>query len=202
MRRIVTFSGDPFDIAPAARRPTRAAWLAVLAALCFLLFCAFVLDRAIRSAQHAQEQSRIRSEAQRLHAQREAEARQRASDPAALEKLRAWQDIQQALGMSWAGILEAFELAAKKVDASVSLTSLASVKSVATEAEVLVAGVALSNDSLLQYLKALKEQPLVKDVRLISHTAGQGAGAASSRFQLIVIWEPRPSGWPERRKPE
>jgi Tfp pilus assembly protein PilN len=198
----VTFSPDPFDIAPAARRPTRVAWLAVLAALCFLLFCAFVLDRAIRSSQHAQEQSRIRSETQRLRAQHEAEARLRATDPATLEKLRAQQEIQQALGMSWSGILEAFELAAKKVDGSVSLTSIAYVKSVKLAAEVRVAGMALSNDSLLRYLKALKEQPLVKDVRLISHTAGQGTNAATSRFQLVVISHPRLSIWPERQKVE
>lgn len=194
-------TGDPFDIAPAARRPTRGAWLAVLTALCFLLSCAFLLDRAIKATDHAQEQSRIRSEILRLQAQRETEARQRASDPVALEKLRAQQEMQQALGMSWSGMLEAFEVAAKSVDASVSLTSITSVKA-ATAAEVRVAGVALSNDSLLRYLKALTEQPLVKDVRLTSHTAGQGASAPTSRFQLVVTWHPRVSAAPEKRNAE
>lgn len=186
------FARDPFDIAPAAQRPTRAAWLLLALSTLFAAFAATMLERSLAAVGRAEEAARAREQAQRVQAQREAAARARANDPATLEQLRAQQQLQRTLRMSWSGLFDALEHAAHKVEGRVTVTSVAPVRTQTNGAEVSIAGLALTNDVLLLYVEALQDEKHVTQATLTSQQLAQTGGMPVSRFHLSLEWEPTP----------
>lgn len=183
------FTSDPLDLAPAAQRPTRAAWLLLGVGLVFALACAMVLQRSAAAVHRALDVAAAQEAARAAQARREAAARARTEDPAALEKLRARQQLQRALRMSWSGFFGALEAAAAKVDGRVSIVSLAPTQA-GVEPRVHVTGLALNTESLLDYVEALEYQPQVKDVMLTAQEPIQSGGKSVLRFHLSLVWQP------------
>jgi hypothetical protein len=181
---------DPFDIAPAAGRPTPAAWVALALGVLFTVASAVTLERSLAARGRAQESARAQEDAKRAEAQRTATARAQANDPVAREKLRAQQQLQGMLRMSWTGLFDSIEQAARKVDGRVTVTSLAPIKTQNEAAEMSLAGLALNTDALLEYIEALQEQKRVRSVTLTSQQLAQSSGATVTRFHLLLVWEP------------
>jgi hypothetical protein len=184
------FIRDPFDLAPAAQRPTRAAWVLLASGILFALACAVVLHRSVDAVRHARDVAAARQEAQRAQERREAAARERAKDPVALEKLRAQQQLQRNLRMSWSGMFDALERAARKLEGRVSISSLAPAKAEGDLVQVNITGFALTNDVLLEYVETLQDQAQVKEVVLTSHEPAQSGAMPAVRFHLSLVWQP------------
>jgi hypothetical protein len=185
------FARDPFDLAPTAQRPTRAAWTLFIVGLLFALVCGAVLQRSVRAVQHAREAATAQQEVMLAQKRRDAAAREQAKDPVAVERVRAQQQLQRNLRMSWSGLFDALEGAARKVNGRVSVTALAPAKADADLAQVNITGVALTNDVLLDYVEALQDQSHVKQAALTGQEPAQGVGGAPVvRFHLSLVWQP------------
>jgi hypothetical protein len=188
------FVRDPFDIAPNASRHTRASWLMLLLGVVFALLCAFLLDRSLQAVKQAEETTRKQRDGMQAQARSEAAARVRRADPAALEGARAQQKLQHILRMSWSGLFDALEAAGRQVDGGTTIVSLAPVKTQADAAEVGITGMAVSNQVMLDYIRALGKNPHVLEVNLVTQQPALNAGAPVVRFQLSILWDPRGKG--------
>jgi hypothetical protein len=153
-----------------------------------------VLQRSLHAVQQARQAIASQLEARLAQERREAAAREVAKDPAALERLRAQQQLQRNLRMSWSGLFDALEGAARNVQGRATVTALAPARADADLAQVNITGVALTNDVLLEYVEALQDQPHVKDVTLTSHEPAQNSGTAVVRFHLLLVWQPAAGG--------
>jgi len=186
------FTPDPFDIAPAAHRPTRAMWLLLSSTLLFVVASAILLERSLDAVHRAQDATAVQQEAERARVRSNAAARALTEDPATLERLRAQREVQGALRMSWSGLFDALERAGAKVDGRVTLTSLAPIKAKPDGAEVGIVGLAYSTDALLDYLDALQSGKQVKEAVLVSQQLAQGSGGANvTRFHISLVWLPK-----------
>lgn len=185
------FTRDPFDIATAARRPTRAAWWLLALALVFAAVSAALLQRSLVAVHRAQQAIDEQQAAERARSRSSAAARAQAQDPAMLERLRAQQELQRTLRMSWTGLFAALEQAARSVDGRVSVTSLAPAKTTSDGAEVGIVGIASAHDALMDYVEALQNDRHVKEVTLSGQQLSQNAGMTVTRFHLSLVWNPR-----------
>ncbi len=185
------FIQDPFDIAPNARRHTRASWLTLAFGLVFAAMTANLLHRSWQTVRSAEETARKGLELVQAHARSAAAARLKQVDPLALEKLRAQQKLQDMLRTSWSGLFDALESAGKLVDGRVTVVALAPVRSQSDAAEVSVTALAVSNEVMLDYIRALDSDTHVREVQLSTQQPTTSAGVAVIGFQLSILWEPR-----------
>lgn len=185
------FRHTPFDIAPKAQRYTRTAWRVFGAGLIFLLVCAGWLVytlQDLRSAQAAQTDTQAERQAL-AHAQRLAQAR--LNDPVVLEKVKAQQALQQMIRMSWFGLFDALEAAAREVRGGVSLLSLVPSQAQVEATQVRLTAVAASAPVMLEYLRVLRKDPRILSAELNSQQPDENVGPGVVRMQLTVLWNPQ-----------
>lgn len=187
------FVRDPFDIAPRASRHTRAGWFTLALGLLFMLLCMYLLGRGVQAWNQAEATSRAQRQLLRA-AEKEAASRRVNSDPAALERIRAEQKLQQMLRMSWAGLFDALEASGKEVGGRATVLSLAPLKTQADTAEVGITALAVSNQVMVDYIRALEKNPHIREVQLSTHQPSLSGGVEVVRFQLSVLWDPLGSG--------
>jgi hypothetical protein len=186
------FVRDPFDIAPDAPRQTRASWLTLAGGLLFAVLCAWPLARSMQAmdqAESAIEGARAASNAQ---ADDQRAARLRQNDPRLLEQVKAQQKLQQILRMSWSGLFDALESAAQSVHRGAVILSLVPVRTQADAAQVGLTGLAVSPQIMIDYIGALQKNPNVRQVELTMQQPAVKAGVKVVRFQVSVLWDPRP----------
>lgn len=185
------FRHSPFDIAPRAQRYTRAAWGVLGAGLLFMLACASLLMYARQDLRNAQvAQTDAQAERQAFAAtQRLAQARLR--DPIVMERTKAQQQLQQLIRMSWFGLLDALEIAAKDVRGGVSLLSLVPSQAQAEATQVRLSAVAVSAPVMLEYLRILRKDPRILSAELNSQQPDENVGPGVIRMQLTVLWNPQ-----------
>jgi hypothetical protein len=188
------FVRDPFDIAPRASRHTRAGWFTLALGLLFMLLCLYLLGRGVQAWNQAEATSRTQRQLLRVQAEKEAASRRMNSDPAALERIRAEQKLQQMLRMSWAGLFDALEASGKEVGGRATVLSLAPLKTQADAAEVGITALAVSNQVMVDYIRALEKDPHIREVQLSMHQPSLSAGVEVVRFQLSVLWDPLGTG--------
>ena len=188
------FVRDPFDLAPRASRHTRASWLTLVLGLLFVLLCTYFLVRGIQAVKQADSGNQVRRQLLRVQAENEAATRRKNSDPTALERIRAEQKLHHTLRMSWAGLFDALESAGKDVDGRTTVLSLAPLKTQADAAEVGITALAVSNQVMVDYIRALEKDPHVREVQLSMQQPALNAGVEVVRFQLSVLWDPRGTG--------
>jgi Tfp pilus assembly protein PilN len=183
------FVRDPFDVAPGASRHTRASWITLVAGLLFAGGCGMLLQRS----HDALRQAEARAQAQQREQQARAAAQQRVQqvDPATLDRMRAQQDLQRILRMSWTGLFEALEAAGQQVEGRASVLSLTPARTQADAAEVGITGLAVSNAVLVDYIRALQANPSIRQAQLTMQQPATSAGVPVVRFQLAVLWDPR-----------
>ncbi|MDB5870674.1 MAG: hypothetical protein JWQ07_116 [Ramlibacter sp.] len=184
------FVTDPFDIAPAASRHTGAAWAALAAGVMFALLCAWVLANGLHGFTRARDST---SDARRLvreSTEKEASLRLRQNDPAVLRQLRAQRELQQALRLSWSGLFDALESAGEEVGSRATVVSLTPSRMQADAAEVGITGLAVSDQAMLDFLRALQSQPRVREARLASQQMATQGGVEVIRFQIVLVWSP------------
>ncbi|MBA2673399.1 PilN domain-containing protein [Ramlibacter sp.] len=186
------FVRDPFDVAPGASRHTRASWLTLIVGLVFAVFCGSLFEQSLQAQRTAEENVRRQRELLDARA-RKAAAAQRVQpvDAAALEKMRAQQDLQRILRMSWTGLFDALEAAGQQVEGRATVVSLAPSKTQADAAQVNLTGLAVSNTVLVDYIRALEANPYIRQAQLMAQQPAVSAGAPVVRFQLAVLWDPR-----------
>jgi Tfp pilus assembly protein PilN len=188
---------DPFDIAPAAQRPTRAAWLLLAVAVVFAVAAGLVLARSVTELKQARDAAQAGAEAARAQQRLEAAALQRASDPAALETSRARAQLTRSLrDRSWDELFGALERAGSSVDGRVSITSLSSNREQDGAPVIKLSGLSANNESLLQYVDALQSDRSIRSATLTSQEPVQNPAIATAlRFHMLVVWEPnQPAG--------
>lgn len=185
------FRNTPFDIAPGARRYTATAWRIFGIGLFFLVVCAGILAYALKELQDARTaQISERTERQVLaDAQRVAQARQ--NDPLVLEKIKAQQRLQQMIRMSWFGLFDALETAARDVRGGVSLLSLVPSPAQASATQVRLTAVAANTPVMLAYLRLLRKDPRILSAELNSQQPDENVGPGVIRMQLTVLWDPQ-----------
>jgi hypothetical protein len=186
------FVRDPFDIAPGASRQGPASWVALAVGVMFAMVSAFLLAMSVRVLNVASEANKTSAEQSRAAAAAEAAARLKRSDPAALERMRAQQKLQQMLRTSWSGLLDALEFASQQTDGHATVLSLVPVKTQAGAAQVGITALALSNQVMLDYVRALQKDPHVREVRLLMQQPALSGTTPVVRFQLALLWQPRP----------
>jgi hypothetical protein len=184
------FVRDPFDIAPDASRHSHASWFALALGVLFAIVGAALLARSMDTVKAARDANRRQQEVGRERAASQAAARLKQSDPAAVERMRAQHKLQQTLRMSWSGLLEALEFAGQQVEGHATVLSLAPIKTQADAAEVGITALALTNQMMLDYMRALQKDPHVREVRLSSQQPAQNGMTPVVRFQLLLVWDP------------
>lgn len=185
------FVRDPFDVAPGATRHTRVAWLTLAVGLVFMLACGALLERNLNAVRHAEDAGRTQRDLARASAEKEIAARQRSSDPAAVERMRAQQRLQNILRMSWSGLFDALESAGRQVDGGAVILALAPARTQADAAEVGLTGLAVSHQVVVDYIRALETSPGVRQVQLATQQPALSSGVQVVRFQLSFLWDPR-----------
>lgn len=185
------FRNAPFDIAPRAQRFTTAAWRVFGIGLLFLLACTWLLVRTLQELQGAQAaQTSARAEHQTLaEAQRAAQAR--LSDPVVMGKVKAQQRLQQMIRMSWFGLFDALEAAARDVRGGVSLLSLVPSQAQAEATQVRLTAVAANAPIMLEYLRLLRRDPRILSAELNSQQPDDNVGPGVIRMQITVLWNPQ-----------
>ncbi|MFN7864048.1 MAG: hypothetical protein ACK5N7_12185 [Curvibacter sp.] len=167
------------------------AWLIFGTGLLFLLVCAGVLIVSMQGLRNVQTAER-HAQAERLAlAATEREARARLSNPVVLEKVKAQQALQQMIRMSWFGLFDALEDAAKTVRGGVSLLSLVPSQTQAAATQVRLTAVAASAPVMLVYLRRLRTDPRIVSVELNSQQLDENVGPGVVRMQFTVSWNPQ-----------
>lgn len=107
-------------------------------------------------------------------------------------KSKAAQQALEKLSMaSWDSILMALEQSSKEVRSGVSLLAMTSTPSpVASLERMLITGLALNQETLLNYLQALRTHPSALAVELINQQVDEKKDAGFVRFQLQIDWNP------------
>jgi len=159
-----------------------------------MLLCLYLLGRGVQAWNQAEATSRTQRQLLRVQAEKEAASRRMNSDPAALERIRAEQKLQQMLRMSWAGLFDALEASGKEVGGRATVLSLAPLKTQADAAEVGITALAVSNQVMVDYIRALEKDPHIREVQLSMHQPSLSAGVEVVRFQLSVLWDPLGTG--------
>lgn len=185
------FRNAPFDIAPRAQRYTATAWRIFGIGLLFLVACAGLLAYTLQELQSARTaQTSARTEHQVLaDAQRAAQARQ--NDPLVLEKVKAQHRLQQMIRMSWFGLFDALETAARDVRGGVSLLSLVPSPAQTDATQVRLTAVAANTPVMLKYLRLLRKDPRILSAELNSQQPDENVGPGVIRMQLTVLWNPQ-----------
>ncbi len=185
------FRNAPFDIAPGAQRYTPAAWRVFGIGALFLLICSGLLGYTLQKLQSARTaQTNVRAEQQALAgAQRAALASQ--SDPRTVEKVKAQQRLQQMIRMSWFGLFDALETAARDVRGGVSLLSLVPSQGQADATQVSLTAVATNTPVMLEYLRLLRKDPRILSAELHSQQPDVNVGPGVIRIQFTVLWNPQ-----------
>lgn len=184
------FFGDPFDIAPQARRPTQASWVVLAGGLLFAGLCAWPLTKSLQAMKQIETAQRSASAELKNQAEGQRAARLRQNDPAVLERVRAQQKLQQILRMSWSGLLDALEIAAYQVDGGVSILALVPSKTQGNAAQVGITALAANPAIMLKYIGSLQQERHVRQVELTAQQPEDKVGPQVIRFQLAVLWEP------------
>lgn len=189
------FTQDPFDIAPAAPRYTRASWLVLAIGMVFAGLCTWPLVLGVQASEHARESTR---EARQLHlarAEKAAAFRLTQGDRAVLDKVKAQQTLQRVLRMSWSALFDAIESAGQAVDGGAVILSLVPVKAHDVAAQVDITAMAVSTRTMVDYIRALERDSRVSEVQLSTQQPALSAGTEVVRFQLSMMWNPhaRPS---------
>lgn len=185
------FRNAPFDIAPGAQRYTTTAWRIFGFGLLSLVTCAGLLVYTLQELQSARAaQTSVRAERQVLaDAQRAAQARQ--NDPLVLEKVKAQQRLQQMIRMSWFGLFDALETAARNVRGGVSLLSLVPSPTQAESIQVRLTAVAANTPVMLEYLRLLRKDARILSAELNSQQPDENVGPGVVHMQLTVLWNPQ-----------
>jgi hypothetical protein len=185
------FRHSPFDIAPGARRYTRTAWRVFAAGLLFLLACVWLLLHAKQELRNAQAaQTDVQAERQAFAAAQRLE-QTRLNDPAVMAKTKAQQSLQQMIRMSWFGLFDALETAARDVRGGVSLLSLVPSQAQTEATQVRLTAVAASAPVMLEYLRILRKDPRILSAELNSQQPDENVGPGVIRMQLTVLWNPQ-----------
>lgn len=190
------FMRDPFDIAPQARRPTQASWLALAAGLLFAGLCAWPLTKSLQDMKQIEAAQRSASAELKKQAEGRRAARLRQNDPAVLERVRAQQKLLQTLRMSWGGLLDALEIAAYQVDGGVSILALVPSKTQDDAAQVGITALAANPAIMLKYIGLLQKERHVRQIELTTQQPEDKVGLEVIRFQLAVVWDPRATARP------
>jgi hypothetical protein len=185
------FARDPFDIAPSASRYTTISWMALATGLAFALVGATLLQQSLDAVSVATEARQKSEQMSRALAAREAAARAQQSNPRSLDRMREQQRLQQILRASWSGLFDALEVAAQQVQGHVTVLGLAPVKTQTQAVEIGLTALAVSNETMLDYVRALGDNPHVREVRLLSQQPTLSGTASLVRFQLSVLWDAR-----------
>jgi hypothetical protein len=185
----IMFVRDPFDIAPNASRHTTASWIALVVGVLFAVVGAVLLHRGLDAMNAATDAHRKSEELSRAQAAIDAAARARQSDPRSLEKMREQQKLQHMLRASWSGLFDALEVAAQQVQGHATVLALAPVKTQTQAAEVGLTALAISDQAMLDYVRALEQDPHVREVRLLSQQPALSGGMPVVRFQLLILWD-------------
>jgi len=177
---------DPFNVAPHAKRHTRAAWVLLILSLVVALAASAALARSWRRFASAAED--LASTQRTLRAQ----ARKEAADAAESTRkptgeVRARLELQQVLNVSWSGLFEVLEGATKVVDGRVTVSALAPVRLRPDGAELGITALAVNSDAMLQYLQAMQTDLRVKQVQLVAQQGATANGAAVLRFQATLV---------------
>lgn len=183
------FSRDSFDIAPQARRPTRASWVALAAGLLFASLCTWPLVMSVQALrQTAAAQNRASAATRTMEEGQRAAMRQ--NGPAAAERSRAQKKLQQTLRMSWSGLLEALETATHQVQGGVSILTLVPTKVQDEAAQVSITAMAANPAIMLKYIGSLQKDIRVRQVEISTQQPDDKVGPEVIRFQLSVLWDP------------
>lgn len=185
------FTRDPFDVAPGASRHTRISWLLLIAGLLFAAGCAAVLHSRWQAHQEAQAQWRSVREQRAAQARALATQRTQPADAATQSRLRAQQELAYMLRLSWNSLFDALESAGQQVEGRATVLSLAPARAQADTVDIGITGLAVSEQALLEYLRALQAHPYVRQALLVSQQPAVHAGAPVARFQLTLQWDPR-----------
>jgi hypothetical protein len=185
------FRHSPFDIAPGAQRYTRTAWRVFGAGLLFLLACIWLLLHARQELRNAQAaQTDVQAERQALVTAQRLE-QTRLNDPVVMAKTKAQQSLQQMIRMSWFGLFDALETAARDVRGGVSLLSLVPSQAHTEATQVRLTAVAASAPVMLEYLRILRKDPRILSAELNSQQPDENVGPGVIRMQLTVLWNPQ-----------
>jgi hypothetical protein len=187
----IKFIREPFDIAPKAPRYTPAAWKALGAGLAFLALCSWPLATSLQALQRANNAQSLAR--QMLGSQAEAlrSVRQRLSDPAMVEKIKAQQRLQQMVRMSWFGLFDALESAAQGVRGGVSILSLIPSQAQADATQVRLTALAANAPIMLEYIRVLRKDPRILQADLTSQQTDGNVGPGVIRLQMTVLWNPQ-----------
>lgn len=185
------FRHSPFDIAPRAQRYTRVAWGVLGAGLLFMLACASLLMHARQDLRNAQAAQTDAQAERRAFAATQRLAQARLNDPIVLEKTKAQQQLQQMIRMSWFGLLDALETAARDVRGGVSLLSLVPSQAHVEATQVRLTAVAASAPVMIEYLRILRKDPRILSAELNSQQPDENVGPDVIRMQLTVLWNPQ-----------
>lgn len=184
------FHRDPLDIAPHASRYRLAAWAVLAVGLLVASGGAWPLFNSVQAWQHARDTARGAQAALRAQAEAQRKARLRPSDAVALERARAQQALQQSMQRSWAGLLDALEVAAHQVRGGVSISALVPAASQLGAVQVNITALAANTRVMLRYIELLQQDRRVRAVELTQQQPDERSGPEVIRFQVQVGWDP------------
>jgi Tfp pilus assembly protein PilN len=180
------FIRDPFDFAPGSSRHTRVSWLTLAVGLAFACFCAMMLAQNFQALKQAEGDARKQQALLNAKAVSDAASKR---DPAGAQRMKAQRHLQDMLRMSWSGLFDALESSAQKVDGGVAVLALTPTRIQSDAAEVGLTALALSDQVMLDYLRALQASPQLREVKLSAQQPVVNGGVPVVRFQLAITWK-------------
>lgn len=173
-------SRDPFDIAPHASRNSVNGWATLVVGATLAFLGGWKLLSGLTQIEAAE----------RLTAQGTA---MRASRSVSTKNVNATvdQEVARMLRFSWVSLFDALENAARTVDNSATIVSIAPIAARSDDMQVDITGLAVSNAAMLEYLQELGRSPNVRDVRLVKQQPATNASAKVVGFQVALTWAPK-----------
>ena len=180
MRRRMLAS--PFEFAPDAARYHPLGWALLLASSFALVAGACLAWQAHGRLEKTQTQHAQALQQQRTHDEQD---RRNASDPVALEKSKAQQQLEGLLQMPWSLLMDALEASSDAVEGRVTLLSMSPG---AGTRKVELSLLATNHASMLAYVEAMKEVSGFTNVRISSHQTDDRVGPGAMRFKVSAAW--------------
>ncbi len=178
------------NIAPQVPRHPPLAWVILLASLGAFCISLFPLGSRIHELNALRERQ---IELHRISATLADELRREAlngNSLAARERERANHEFQALIQMSWEGVFTALESAALSVHGGTSIVSMIPTRVTPAALDFDLTALASNLPIMLAYLEALKSDPHVRSVKLITQQPDDKTSPDAVRFQITVSLDP------------
>lgn len=189
MRTPLSF--DAFNVAPNAPRNTPTSWLVLAVGVTFLCASVYPLTASLQAFNTATAISKKAAIALKRQVLERKRAQQEQASPAAQDREKVQNQLRDAARMSWDGLFDALEHAAKEVHAGVSLLALVPGQIHPESTQLTITALAANAPVLLAYIETLKQDAHIQQVEMSTQQPEDKVGPSVIRFQLKVSWNPR-----------